>query len=198
MFSIQLYNDWHTLPFITSFENTVDQLRKQAIVVMHSWEIATTESITSVHIHNKDSIKYRVSMTHTKQKKAPCLLLCSSYDGEPHRLQLKHIIYIEYCINYAGIHELLIVVLTFHNHSSLDYFNKELCYFRPPCDSVTFIAVHVRPGLLSDTEKQQIYTKKNCLLHNERHKITFILRQIHYLENIRNTNFVRSKYMHFW
>lgn len=136
MFSIQLYNDWHTLPFITSFENTVDQLRKQAIVVMHSWEIATTESITSVHIHNKDSIKYRVSMTHTKQKKAPCLLLCSSYDGEPHCLQLKHIIYIEYCINYAGIHELLIVVLTFHNHSSLDYFNKELCYFRPPCDIV--------------------------------------------------------------
>lgn len=45
----------------------------------------------------------------------------------------------EYCINYAGIHELLVVVLTFHNYSSPDYFNKELCYFRPPCDRVTFI-----------------------------------------------------------
>lgn len=39
----------------------------------------------------------------------------------------------------SGIHELHVVVITFHNYSSPDYFNKELCYFRPPCDRVTFI-----------------------------------------------------------
>lgn len=75
----------------------------------------------------------------------------------------------------TGIHELHVVVLTFHNYSSLDYFNKELCYFRPPCDRVTFI---IACPSLSATEKQQIYvsthTKKICLLHNEGHKITFI------------------------
>lgn len=105
----------------------------------------------------------------------------------------------------TGIHELHVVVLTFHNYSSLDYFNKELCYFRPPCDRVTFII-----AACSCMSKSKCYRKTtNICIYPYKKKIAYSTMRViklhsfseansYYLENKRNTSFVRSKYMHFW
>lgn len=134
-------------------------------------------------------------------------MLCSSHDGEPQCLQLKHIyIYIERESTASGVHELHVAVLTFHNYSSPDYFNKELCYFRPPCDRVTFII-----AACSCMSKSKCYRKPtNICIYPYKNKIkiaystmrvkklqSFFEANSYYLENKRNTNFVRFKYMHF-
>lgn len=104
-----------------------------------------------------------------------------------------------------GIYELYVVVLIFYNYLLLDYFNKELCYFRFFCDRVIFIIV-----VCLCMFKFKCYRKiiNICIyLYKKKKIVYFIMRVIklylffevnlYYLENKRNINFVRFKYMYF-